>query len=119
MDCKTMREQLIEGSLSGELRDTPAREHVDTCSACGKEWQAMQATLRLLDAWQAPEPSPFFDTRMTARLAAEKQQPQGWLARLRESLHVQWQPLVGAALAVTLGAGALIYQATAHRSVTS
>ncbi len=38
--------------------------------------------MSLLDEWQAPEPSPYFDVRLNARLreeAATAKQPAGWL----------------------------------------
>jgi hypothetical protein len=41
----------------------------------------------LLDTWEAPEPSPYFLTRLDARMREEREAaPAGWLARLRAGL---------------------------------
>jgi hypothetical protein len=40
--------------------------------------------MALLDEWQAPEPSPYFDTRLHARLREEMaKQPVGWFHWIR------------------------------------
>jgi len=40
--------------------------------------------MALLDEWQAPEPSPVFDTRLQARLREEQsRQPASWWAWIR------------------------------------
>ena len=40
--------------------------------------------MALLDEWQAPEPSPYFDVRLQARLREEKAaKPSGWLQWVR------------------------------------
>jgi hypothetical protein len=40
--------------------------------------------MALLDEWQAPEPSPYFDARLKARLREEAaKQPEGWFGWLR------------------------------------
>jgi hypothetical protein len=59
----------------------------------------MRATMALLDEWQAPEPSPYFDTRLQARLREEMAKPQaGWLHWFR-------RPVLAAALTVLMGVG--------------
>jgi hypothetical protein len=59
----------------------------------------MQATMALLDEWQAPDPSPYFDTRLQARLREEMAKPAaGWLQWFR-------RPVLAAALTVLLGVG--------------
>ena len=42
--------------------------------------------MELLDEWQAPEPSPYFDTRLQARLREEMAKPAtvGWLQWVRK-----------------------------------
>ena len=55
--------------------------------------------MALLDEWQAPEPSPYFDVRLQARLREEMAKPQaGWLAWFR-------RPVLAAALTVLIGVG--------------
>jgi hypothetical protein len=62
-------------------------------------------TMALLDEWQAPEPSPYFDTRLHARLREEaaKQQPSRWSAWMR-------RPAMAASLATVLVVGAAVYR---------
>jgi hypothetical protein len=62
--------------------------------------------MALLDEWQAPEPSPYFDTRLQARLREERREemarPQAaWLAWLR-------RPGWAMSLAAVIFAGALV-----------
>jgi hypothetical protein len=55
--------------------------------------------MALLDEWKAPEPSPYFDVRLQARLREEMAKPQaGWLAWFR-------RPVLAAALTVVMGVG--------------
>jgi hypothetical protein len=63
--------------------------------------------MALLDTWEAPEPSPYFLTRLDARMREEREAaPAGWLGwrRLRAacltapSMHVR--PLAAMALTV-------------------
>ncbi len=55
--------------------------------------------MSLLDEWQVPEPSPYFDVRLQARLREEMAKPQaGWLHWFR-------RPVLAAALTVIMGIG--------------
>jgi len=55
--------------------------------------------MALLDEWQAPEPSPYFDVRLQARLREEMAKPQvGWLGWFR-------RPVLAAALTVLMAVG--------------
>ena len=67
-----------------------------------------------MDAWKAPEPSPYFITRLNARMREEREAaPAGWLARLRAGFaygprsHVR--PLAAMALTVMLLVGGGTY----------
>jgi len=47
--------------------------------------QAMKDVMALLDDWNAPEPSPWFDGKMMAKFREETQrQPESLFARLRD-----------------------------------
>jgi len=77
--------------------------HLGECSACAETLRALRATMDLLDEWEAPEPSPYWNVRMQARLREEQQRqqsPAGWLQWLR-------RPAISlaAALALALGVG--------------
>lgn len=73
--------------------------HLAGCTACAEQLKGMRATMSLLDEWQAPEPSPYFDVRLQARLREEMAKPQaGWLHWFR-------RPVLAAALTVIMGIG--------------
>ena len=67
----------------------------------------MEATFALLDVWQAPEPSLYFDQKLAVRLREEQAKaPEGWFARLRTRLLFntgrQFRPALAGALALVL-----------------
>jgi hypothetical protein len=82
MKCETIREQIFAATSSAEVK-----AHLSACAACAQVWQAMQGTMALLDEWKQPEPSPFFDVKLRARLQRLKEEEalanQGWFAWLR------------------------------------
>jgi len=84
--------------------------HVDDCAACAAELNALRATMALMEEWSAPEPTPFFDTRLHARLREEiAATPAGFWERLRSrwtfNMNLQMRPIAAGALAVILLAG--------------
>jgi hypothetical protein len=97
-ECEQIREELLLNP-SAELPPALA-EHVRGCTECGSAVESLRKTWRLLDAWQVPEPSPYFDSKLQARLREEKAnpQPEGLWAWLR----ARWQPALAGALAVAL-----------------
>ena len=69
MKCENLREQFIEAVLSGPEAAAPeVQEHLRSCAACRDELASFQKTMTLLDEWQAPQPSPYFSSRLHARL---------------------------------------------------
>jgi hypothetical protein len=113
----------IEAKLADLLLDTrpaPAKvqAHVAECEQCQAKLKELKATMSVLDAWEAPEPSPYFLTRLGARMREEREAaPAGWfagaIARLRaqiaygSGLHVR--PLAAMALTVMLLVGGGTY----------
>ena len=82
-------------------------EHLKSCPACNEEFQSLEATFALLDNWQAPEPSPYFDQKLAVRLREEQAlPPAGWFERMRSRLLFntgrQFRPVVAGALALVL-----------------
>jgi hypothetical protein len=74
-------------------------DHLASCHPCTEQLTSMKATMALLDEWQVPEPSPYFDVRFQARLREEMAKPQaGWLHWFR-------RPVLAAALTVIMGVG--------------
>jgi anti-sigma factor RsiW len=100
MKCENIREELMEAVLSGlEMASPEVREHLRNCAACAEELASFKRTMALLEEWQAPEPSPYFSSRVRARAREEASvQPAGWLAWLR-------RPVVAAAAMVLVGIG--------------
>ncbi|MGA8150723.1 MAG: hypothetical protein WB952_07220 [Terriglobales bacterium] len=84
MKCTEICE-LMPGLAAGFDVVTPEmNEHFKTCTACAGKLEEFRQTMALLDEWQVPEPSPYFDTRLLARVREEKAKPNGWLYWLRK-----------------------------------
>lgn len=77
MKCKEIRELMPE--LAAGVSATPeVRSHLASCAICPAELAEFRRTMELLDEWKAPEPSPYFDVRLRARVREEaQQQPAG------------------------------------------
>jgi len=90
MNCKKICEQLPDVALGLGPVPPDVEAHLATCPECAGTLQALKATMSLLDEWQAPEPSPYWDTRMQARLREEKDRAPvsiwNWLRRPALSL---------------------------------
>ena len=106
MNCHDVRENLIELLAPSEGQADPAlAAHVKGCAACAGELESLRKTSALLDEWEAPEPSPYFLTRLNAHVREEQgKQPEGWLLWLRK-------PWLSAAFAALLVAGSGVYLA--------
>src|SRR2546428_9083256 len=87
MKCNEIRE-LMPDLAAGLSTTTPEmKTHLDSCAECAGKLEAFRQTMSLLDEWQAPEPSPYFDVRLNPRLREEAEnakQPAGWLRWLRK-----------------------------------
>ncbi len=99
MKCEEIQE-LTPDLASGLMEVTPEiGAHLAGCGVCAGKLAEFKQTMALLDQWQAPEPSPYFDVRLQARLREEMAKPQaGWLAWFR-------RPALAAALTVLMGVG--------------
>jgi hypothetical protein len=117
-NCDGMESKLADLLLDSGSVSAKVQTHVAECDHCQGELQELRATMGLLDAWQAPEPNPYFLTRFQARMREEREaEPAGWLARrwarLRAGfaygpgLHVR--PLAAMALTVMLLVGGGAY----------
>lgn len=119
MNCTEIESKLADLLFDAEAVPAKVQAHVAECDACRTQLSELQATMNLLDEWKVPEPSPFFMTRMQARLREEREAaPAGWLARklagLRASVAygpvTHTRPLAAMALTVLLllGGGAYL-----------
>lgn len=109
-----MDEQLAGLLLEPETASAEVHKHVAECDGCRRELEDLKATMELMDSWQAPEPSPFFFTRLNARMREERQAaPQGRLARLKASFvfgpRTHMKPLAAMALTVVMLVGGGTY----------
>jgi predicted anti-sigma-YlaC factor YlaD len=109
MNCNEIRELLPHlAAAAGIDASTPEPEvekHIASCAGCAAHLRDLQKTMALLDEWQAPEPSPYFDTRLQARLREEMARPAaGWLNWLKWVRRPAW----AMSLAAVVFAGALL-----------
>jgi anti-sigma factor RsiW len=105
MNCNNVRENLIE-MVSGGLADPAVTAHVRQCAACAQELESLRKTMALLDEWEAPEPSPYFLTRVRAHVREEAEKApakSGVFAWMR-------RPAMAVSLAAVLVAGGLTYR---------
>jgi anti-sigma factor RsiW len=85
-------------------------EHLSGCDACADKFAEMQKTMALLDEWEAPEPSPYFDTRLMARVREERAKPQRspWFSWFR-------LPIIAGGLALVMMMAGGISWFTSHQ----
>lgn len=111
-DCKTCRSHLPDILLDrGYAAKQPElAAHFETCTDCRAELNELLSTFDLLDEYVAPEPSPYFDSRLHARLReAEAAGREGLWERMRSYLAFStgrsFQPAIACALALILVIG--------------
>ena len=63
MNCHDVKENLIELLAEGPA-DPAVAAHVKECQSCAQELESLRSTMALMDEWEAPEPSPYFLTRL-------------------------------------------------------
>ncbi len=99
MKCEEVREMMPDLAAGLTAMTPEVSNHLAGCVGCAAKLAEFRQTMALLDEWQAPEPSPYFDVRFEARLREEVARPQaGWLAWFR-------QPVLAAALTVLMAIG--------------
>src|SRR3982074_3677912 len=93
MNCNQVRE-LLPGLAAGMDTSPPEPEvekHIASCAGCAAHLRDLQKTMALLDEWRPPGPSPYFDTRLQARLREERARPAtGWLPRFNWLRRPAW-----------------------------
>jgi hypothetical protein len=111
MNCKNCLSSLPNLLLdAGAPSNAAAREHLEACASCKEEFRSLKATFDLLDSWNAPEPSPYFDQKLSVRIREEQAAPPaGWFERMRARLLFntgrQFRPALVTALALVIIAG--------------
>lgn len=121
---------LLMEDAAGNSGLAEIRSHVAQCAACEQKLAELRETMAVLNAWDAPEPSPYFDARMSALMRAEREaEPAGFFERLRARLmfgsNMHLRPVAAGALALLLLIGGGTYAgfmnttpAPAHTSAT-
>ncbi|HMK22597.1 MAG TPA: hypothetical protein VK466_09700 [Terriglobales bacterium] len=97
MKCEEIEDLMLDVA-AGAGETTPALdEHLRGCTACAARLSDLRKTMALLDEWQAPEPSPYFDTKLAARMREERAKPERavWLSWFRA-------PVLAGALAMVM-----------------
>jgi predicted anti-sigma-YlaC factor YlaD len=112
MNCNQIRELLPDLAAGMDAATPEVENHIASCNACAAHLGDLRKTMALLEEWQAPEPSPYFDTRLEARLREEMARPAagwlGWLRRPAWAMTAAGVVLAGA-LAVAIGMGGRSY----------
>jgi hypothetical protein len=117
-NCTGTDLKLAELLLDSRSAPAKVQAHVAECARCQSELDELKATMHLLDTWEAPEPSPYFLTRLGAKMREEREAaPAGWfagrIARLRASIAygpgLHARPLAAMALTVMLLVGGGTY----------
>ena len=137
MNCRTCQnvlpDLLLEPQASGSMSArsyAQTRAHLAACATCARDFAELQSTVALLDAWDTPEISPWFDQKLAVRLREEQAAaPAGFFERLRDRLQFstgrQLRPTMAGALALALlaaggsiGVTTLVRQSNARASAT-
>jgi hypothetical protein len=113
MDAK-LANLLLDPAAATATLPEEVQTHLAGCDRCRRELAELRATIDLLDTWKTPEPTPYFLTRLEARLREERDaEPAGWLASLRARFAFQpvahVRPLAAMALTVVLLVGGGTY----------
>jgi hypothetical protein len=112
MRCEEFKSNLLEYAASDT---TEAPTHAKECAACAAELDSFRATMNVLDEWVVPEPSPYFDVRLKARLREEAAQTRlGWRERLAgifssAAMRYARVPAMAAVLGAAVFAGVSFY----------
>jgi hypothetical protein len=89
MNCNRIHEYMPDLAAGMASGISEVEAHIASCTACASKLEQMRQTMALLDEWQVPEPSPYFDTRLNAKLREEMARPApGWLHWLRRPVMV-------------------------------
>ncbi|HXM63754.1 MAG TPA: hypothetical protein VN950_23030 [Terriglobales bacterium] len=112
MKCNEVHELMPELAAGLDAVTPEVNKHLETCAGCAVKLNEFRQTMALLDEWQAPEPSPYFDVRLRARLREEvARQPQGWWQWLRK-------PALAVSLAVLMVMSITLFRTDAGRNST-
>jgi anti-sigma factor RsiW len=104
MSCEKMESRIL-GYVDGRLKESErldAEKHLASCAPCSMRVEEFRAVSGLLDELPVIEPSPEFDARVRALVAAEPVK-QNWWAWLRVSPRVAFAASVLLLAALWMG----------------
>lgn len=109
MNCNDVREIMPDLAAGQSESTVEINQHLQACAHCAAQLDEFRQTMALLDEWQAPEPSPYFDTRLKARLREEAaKQPAGWMQWFRK-------PVLAVSFAVIMVASATLLRIDSYK----
>jgi len=109
MKCHEICELMPDLAAGLDAATPEVNDHLKTCAACAGKLEEFRRTMALLDEWQAPEPSPYFDVRLMARVREERAKLSGWLYWLR-------RPALAVSLAVLMVVSVTLIRTDAGRN---
>ncbi len=113
MKCKDICETMPDLAAGFGAVTPEVNQHLESCADCAAKLNEFRQTMALLDEWQAPEPSPYFDVRLQARLREEAaRQPAGWWQWMRK-------PALAVSLAVLMVMSVTLFRTDAGRNPTA
>jgi predicted anti-sigma-YlaC factor YlaD len=113
MKCNEICELMPDLAAGLDTVTPEVNEHLESCAGCAGKLNEFRQTMALLDEWQVPEPSPYFDVRLRARLREEAaRQPAGWWQWIRK-------PALAVSLAVLMVMSITLFRTDAGRNPAS
>jgi hypothetical protein len=104
MNCKDIRETLPDVASGVAVLTPELSTHLSHCDECAGKFADLQATMALLDEWTVPEPSPYFDVRLQAKLREAREQAPARVGFLQWFRRPAFSIAATALLAVGIGA---------------
>jgi hypothetical protein len=102
MNCNKFGDRLLD-LAAGAVPDGETERHLEHCNGCAEKLASLMQTMAVLDEWTAPEPSPYFDVRLKARLREEAAQPA------RSLLDWLRKPALAMAMVALMAVGISLY----------
>ncbi|MGA7560433.1 MAG: hypothetical protein WCF61_15855 [Terriglobales bacterium] len=108
MNCNQIRELLPDLAAGMKAATAEVSAHIASCKDCSVHLIDLQKTMALLDEWQAPEPSPYFDTRLQARLREERRKEEEIARPAAAWFYWLYRPAWAGSLAAVIFVAALL-----------
>jgi len=68
MKCERFLGSILDVAAGVEAPSILLERHLRSCPGCSAKFYGLQSTMDLLDEWECPEPSPYFDSQLRAKL---------------------------------------------------